>query len=130
MHIIDGDAHLHHCLGSELYALMADESILEADQLRREAFSVAMRRSALRDHSLRARIRQLLAATTLCGPPLPSVSILLATRRPERLTAAIDSVACQKYPCVELVLALHGDGFDRDEVDLPPWGLGSAGTCG
>ena len=117
VHIIDGDAHLHHCLGSELYALMADESILEADQLRREAFSVAMRRSALRDHSLRARIRQLLAATTLCGPPLPSVSILLATRRPERLTAAIDSVACQKYPCVELVLALHGDGFDRDEVD-------------
>ena len=117
VHIIDGDADLHHCLGSELYALMADESILEADQLRREAFSVAMRRSALRDHSLRARIRQLLAATTLCGPPLPSVSILLATRRPERLAAAIDSVACQKYPCVELVLALHGDGFDRDEVD-------------
>ena len=117
VHIIDGNAELHHCLGPELYALMADERIVSADPHQREAFSVAMRRSALRDHSLRARVRQLLAPTALCGPPLPAVSILLATRRPERLAAAIDAVACQKYPRVELVLALHGDGFDRDEVD-------------
>ncbi len=117
VHMIDGDAELHHRLGSELYALMADESILEADQLQREAFSVAMRRSALRDHSLRARVRQLLDPTGLSGPPLPAVSILLATRRPDLLAAAIDAVAGQTYPRVELVLALHGDGFDRAEAD-------------
>ena len=117
VHIADHNAELHHCLGSELYGLMADERIVSADPHQREAFSVAMRRSALRDHSLRARVRQLLAPTALCGPPLPEVSILLATRRPERLAAAIDAVGCQKYPRVELVLALHGDGFDRDEVD-------------
>ena len=117
VHIIDGDAELHHCLGSELYALMADESILEADQLQREAFSVAMRRSALRDHSLRARTRQLLSSTGLCEPPLPTVTILLATRRPDRLAAAIDAVAGQTYPRIELVLLLHGEGFNRAEAD-------------
>ncbi len=117
VHIIDGDAELHHRLGSELYSLMADEGILSADEHQREAFSVAMRRGALRDHSLRARTRQLLAATGLCGPPLPTVSILLATRRPDRLAAAIGAVACQRYPRAELVLALHGDRFDRAEAD-------------
>ena len=117
VHIIDGDAELHHRLGSELYSLMADEGILSADEHQREAFSVAMRRGALRDHSLRARARQLLAATGLCGPPLPTVSILLATRRPDRLAAAVGAVACQRYPRAELVLALHGDGFDRAEAD-------------
>ena len=117
VHIADKDAELHHCLGSELYSLMADESILSADEHQREAFSVAMRRGALRDHSLRARTRQLLAATGLCGPPLPTVSILLATRRPDRLAAAVGAVACQRYPRAELVLALHGDGFDRAEAD-------------
>ena len=117
VHIIDGDAELHHGLGSELYALMADDAILTADPHDREAFSVAMRRIALRDHSLRARARQLLADTSLSGPPLPSVSILLATRRPDHLAAALDAVASQTYPRFELVLALHGDGFDRSGVD-------------
>ena len=117
VHIADNDAELHHRLGSELYGLMADEGVLAADQHQREAFSVAMRRSALRDHSLRARVRRLLAPTGLCGPPLPDVTILLATRRPDRVAAAIDAAAGQTYPRLELVLALHGDGFDRTGID-------------
>ncbi len=117
VHIADGNAELHHSLGSELYGLMIDDGIVSADEHRREALSVAMRRSALRDHSLRARVRQLLAPTGLCGPPLPVVSILLATRRPDRVVAAIDAVSGQTYPRLELVLALHGDGFDRTEID-------------
>ena len=117
VHIADNSADLYHCLGPELYGLMIDDRILSADLHQREAFSVAMRRSALRDHSLRARVRQLLAPAGLCGPPLPAVSILLASRRPEQVTAAIDAVAGQTYPRFELMLALHGDGFDRDEID-------------
>ena len=123
VHLADHNAELHHCLGAELYGLMADERIIEANEIQREAFSVAMRRSALRDHSLRARVRQLLASTGLCVPPLPQVSILLATRRPDRVAAAIDAVAGQTYPRVELVLALHGEGFDRTEVDRRLQGL-------
>lgn len=117
VHIVDNSADLYHRLGPELYGLMIDDRILSADQHQREAFSVAMRRGALRDHSLRARVRQLLAPTGLCGPPLPVVTILLATRRPDRVTAAIDAAARQTYPRFELMLALHGDGFDRDEID-------------
>ncbi|MXZ98385.1 MAG: glycosyltransferase [Acidimicrobiaceae bacterium] len=117
VHMADKDAELHHCLGTELYGLMADETILTAGQHRREAFSVAMRRAALRDHSLRARVRQLLAPTGLCGPALPTVSILLATRRPDQVAAAIETVASQTYPQFELILALHGDGFDRVGID-------------
>ena len=117
VHIADNSADLYHRLGSELYGLMIDDRIVSADQHQREAFSVAMRRCALRDHSLRARVRQLLAGTGLCGPPLPSVSILLATRRPDRVAAALDAVAGQTYPRSELMLALHGDGFDRSEIE-------------
>ena len=123
VHVADHSAELHHCLGSELYGLMADERIIEADQIQREAYSVAMRRGALRDHSLRARVRQLLAPTGLCGPPLPVVTILLATRRPDRAAAAIDAVAGQTYPRLELILALHGDGFDRTAIDSRLHGL-------
>ena len=39
------------------------------------------------------------------------MSVLLATNRPERLEAAVASVAAQTYPNTELVLAPHGDGF-------------------
>ena len=117
VHIADNNAELYHRLGSELYTLMIDDRIVTADAHQREAFSVAMRRRALRDHSLRARTRQLLAGTGLCGPPLPTVSILLATMRPDRVAAAVGTVAEQTYRNLELVLALHGEGFDRAEID-------------
>lgn len=117
VHIADEDDGLRRRLGPELYALMADDRIVTADPHQREAFSVAMRRLALRDHSLRARVRQLLDPTELSAPPLPEVSILLATRHPDRAAAAVASAADQSYPRCELVLALHGDGFDRAALD-------------
>ena len=50
-------------LGPELHDLMADgERIAGADAHGREAISIDMRRCALRDHSLRARARQVMAA--------------------------------------------------------------------
>ena len=51
----------------------------------------------------------MLAAAGLEGPTLPLVS----TRRPDRLRDAIAAVEAQTYPHVELVLALHGDGFEH-----------------
>ena len=49
-------------------------------------------------------------------PAVPTVSVLVATRRPRLLARAIASVAKQDYPALELVLALHGEGFDRARV--------------
>lgn len=52
----------------------------------------------------------------------PPVSILLATRRPRFLSWALANVARQDYPEVELMLALHGEGFTGVEeriAELP-----------
>lgn len=46
----------------------------------------------------------------------PSVSITMATNRPEMVCWAVSNVGRQNYPHLELVLALHGDGFDDGRV--------------
>ena len=108
-----GDPGLRLALGAQLHDLMSSESVARADGHRREQISISMRRLALRDHSLRARARQILATRGL-EPPRPEVSVLLATRRPELLGAALEAVRAQNYPRLELVLALHGEGFGSD----------------
>ena len=112
------DPELAALLGSELYGLMTDSGVGDADAAAREAFSIRMRRVALREHSLGARVRQLCEAAALPNPPrVPTVSLLLATRRPRHLAWAVRNVAAQSYPDLELILALRGDGFDGAHVD-------------
>lgn len=108
------DEVLEECLGAELHALMASDSVSAVQGHAREQLSITMRRLALRDHSLRARARQLLEAQGL-EAPLPQVSVLLPTRRPELLGVALEAVRVQNYPRLELVLALHGEGFGTDD---------------
>ena len=103
-------------LGRELHGLMVAD-INGADAAEREALSIRMRRAALRTHSLGARARQLCTGVLAEPPELPRVSVLLATRRPGCLAMALANVARQSYPCLELVLALHGSGFDPDAVE-------------
>ena len=113
VHITDGDEALARCLGADLHDLMANDRVATASAHEREQLSIAMRRCALRDHSLRSRSRQVLGSANF-DAPLPEVSILAPTRRPERLGALIDAVGAQTYPRLELVLALHGEGFAGD----------------
>ena len=47
----------------------------------------------------------------------PSVSITMATNRAELVSWAVDNVRRQNYPHLELVLALHGHGFDDRRVN-------------
>ncbi len=104
VHLADGDATLRPLLGADLCRLMTtDVRGMAADA--RELLSIRMRRAALRDHSSWAHARQHGAME------LPRVSILLAIRRPQFLSYALDSVTRQTYPHLELVLALHGAGF-------------------
>ena len=111
-------AELEACLGSELYGLMSDAARIEsADSHEREALSIAMRRAALRDHSMGARIRQALTAAGAEPGSLPLVSVFAPTRRPDHLSALIGAVAAQTYPHIELVLGLHGDGFEPASVE-------------
>ena len=101
VHVLDDDPILGVGLGARLHDLMRAGVPDGIDG--REAQSIRMRRLALADHAMASR---------------PTVSVLLATRRPGRLAYALRSVAAQTYPHVELVLALHGDGFS--EVPEPP----------
>ena len=122
VHLADRDPALEAFLGAELHGLMSAR-IGFSGAAAREAVSIRMRRAALRTHSLRARARQLCAAALPDPPELPLVSVLLATRRPGLLAGAVANLARQRYPRLELVLALHGPGFGADEVARATAGL-------
>lgn len=123
--LCDGGVEVAGLLGERLFALLTDPRIDVASSAEREALSIEMRREALRTHSLRARARQLCEAASLDAAGLPLVSVLLATRRPDHVAEAIASVAAQTYPRIELVLAAHGDGFDRAGLDALASGSGT-----
>ncbi len=79
-----------------------------ADPLEVCAASVGQRRAALQEHGhSRGRPARL---------SRPTVSVVMATRRPERLRSALAQVAGQTHARLELVLGLHGDGFDPAQV--------------
>ena len=113
--LADGGGELRSLLGGALHGLMA-RGVRGIGTREREILSVRLRRLALAEHSLRARASQLCAAAGLEPPARPCVSVILATRRPEFLEHAVASVARQDYPRLELVLALHGEGFAEDRV--------------
>jgi hypothetical protein len=81
---------------------------LAADRRERERWSVRLRRHVLATRDAVSRFEELLALLDLPRRPPPVVSVLLATRREQRLSAAIESVAVQDHPRVELQLTLHG----------------------
>ncbi len=110
-HLADHDKRLRPLLGDDLYLMMTAD-ISGMDTSRRKLLSVRMRRAALRDHSSWARARR------RGQGELPTVSVLLATRRPGFLPYALDSVARQTYPNLELVLALHGEDFRNSEPQV------------
>lgn len=113
-----GDTALEDCLGSELHGLMSDaERIRTADEHEREVLSIAMRRAALRDHSRRGRAGQVLSEAGVEAPLIPSVSVLVATRRPHRLADVVATLGRQTYPRLEAVVGLHGTGFDSQQAE-------------
>jgi hypothetical protein len=107
-------------MGSELRALLGSElaELLEpitprdlADLDARERISVAIRRVALREHSVDARWRQIARAAGIELPGRPMVSVIFATRREEWLEHGLAQVNRQSYEPRELVVSLHGDEF-------------------
>ena len=122
VHLADGGPGLDSLMGDELHALMT-LSVQEANADERESRSIKMRRIALREHSFCSRARRMSEALLDDPASVPSVSILLATKRPNFLGWAIDNVARQNYPRLQLVLALHGDDFDPAAVERHVAGL-------
>ena len=116
VHLMDGGSELETLLGVELFRLMKT-SVESKGATERELLSIALRRCALRDHTLRTRARQVSRIAGLDLAPEPTVSVLLATKRPARLHQALDNIARQAYEPLEVVIALHGDGFEDAAVD-------------
>ncbi|GAA0629565.1 hypothetical protein GCM10009547_36540 [Sporichthya brevicatena] len=107
----DLTADLDEELGPDLAARLRDltPSQLE-DPLAREAWSVSTRRTALGRFSPDAYWR------TRTGDAGPTVSVVLATRRPELLSFALAQVERQDHPRLEVILVLHGAAADDPAV--------------
>ena len=58
-------------------------------------------------------------AASLPVLPPPSVSVVVATNRPTLVGRITAEVAAQDYPNLELILALHGDGFPEADPSTP-----------
>ena len=65
----------------------------------RELRSVRLRRAALDE---------------LFGPPADELTVLLATRRPGELVGACGRIARQTHAHTNVIIGLHGDGWDDD----------------
>jgi hypothetical protein len=118
--VVDDPTGAERWLGARLAALVGgvDEERLK-DPTYRESVSVAQRRATHVDHALPARLRQIRAAAGLPVMPVPTVSVVVSTNRPAMLDRIVANVALQDHPNVELVLALHGDGFDAEPPANP-----------
>jgi hypothetical protein len=75
------------------------------DHLAWQDRSVRERRHALRQHGPSAAL-----------DAWPSVSVILATHRPDHLEHAFRQVAGLRYPRLELIVGAHGDGVDPARV--------------
>ncbi|SEE23643.1 glycosyltransferase family A protein [Jiangella alba] len=94
---------------------LAFESVAAADlddRVRREAYCMDIRRLAFERHGARRRWAAIAERLRRPVTPPASVSVVLATRRPELLPRAAQQVAAQDWPNIELVVGLHG--FNRE----------------
>ena len=89
---------------------------VEIDSLRdvtqREKVSVRLRRSALRNHSYPQRLKHIRKISGLPEFEEAPISVLVATKRPEMVKRIYETVKNQDYENLELVMALHGEGFE------------------
>jgi hypothetical protein len=92
---------------------------LLADLDLREQVSITARRAVLRDHGDDARFAELCTRVGLPAPAPPLVSVVVSTNRPALVGQAIETVASQRYPRLELVLVLHGEDHAAEDPAVP-----------
>ena len=103
-------------LGEEVTAAIIATVDL-TDPQAREEHSVVLRRAALRAYSSAAWRRRLGEVAGVRVAHQPSVSVVMATRRPDLLEHALGQVARQRgVDRLELVLAPHGFEPDPDRI--------------
>jgi hypothetical protein len=96
----------------ERAATLVDDSGL------RRRVSVRLRRRVHAHHTTWRRLVDLASRLGFADPPSTRISVLLPTRRPDRVGQVLADLAAQHHPDVELVLLPHGDARLPD--GLPP----------
>lgn len=109
-------------LGRELQAAMEAFDATDAP-VTRESKSINMRRTALEYFAPSARWRNWVTKFGRTGPEPQLISVVLATRRPDRIRAAVEQIVRQTWVNLEIVLVLHG-------VDVPEHELTFLADCG
>jgi len=104
-------------LGAELTSVLIDITPgVTSDAFLREVASVRLARAASRCHGRAARARRLAEIAGVTVPGRPSVTVVLVTKRPSFLAAAVRHVRTQTWRPMQLVLGLHGEGFSEADV--------------
>jgi hypothetical protein len=85
---------------------------LLADDDRRRRLSVRLRRHVHGRLATRLGLIAMVDALGIDSAPSERISVLLATRRPDRLRQVVADLAAQRHPDVELIVLPHG----RDDV--------------
>ena len=85
---------------------------LTVDLDRRERLGIVGRRWVWEGRTREHALREILDHLDIPAPPPLTTTVLLATNRPERVSSALAAVERQTRAGVDIVLALHGDGFD------------------
>jgi hypothetical protein len=129
---------LHAAPGDEVEAIHGVITDLD----RRERLSIAGRRQVLSTADRETAFRELCARVAVPLPRRPRTTVVLSSHRPTYLDHAADSISRQVQPDVDVVVVLHGEGFDDHEaLDRFPeltavvrapraWSLGDALNAG
>ena len=89
--------------------LAARAEALHSDDDARRRLSVRVRRHIHTHLATRAAVIAMMDALDRLPPPSQRISVLLATRRPERLAQVVAELAAQRHPDVQLILLPHGE---------------------
>ena len=102
--------------GSEEEAANLIKALLRSDDLR-SRFAHRAAREVFRSRTVSGQVDQILdKALGIETPPLPRLSMMVPTNRPEQIPNILKNLSCQTYPNMDVVLTLHG--FDVDKVRI------------
>jgi hypothetical protein len=91
-----------------------------SDNLARQRWSIAVRRWALQNYAQKRVWTAISNATGLSVNPDPAVTVMIPSRRPEFVAAAVRQALCQTYSNIEIVVGLHGIDVERI-LAREPW---------
>jgi hypothetical protein len=90
---------------------------LSVDFEKRERASIQQRRQTTLNHSQLQHFEFILGKLGIETREPEKISAILSTMRQEHMNQALHNFAKQTYPNKELVILLHGDGFDRQKIE-------------